>query len=273
MRTIIEEPSESLLPVTPRVPKELNDQETPRVLSHGHTIYKDPINGIDPDIINFIEELHRQQQVKQKSNKGNGIKNHLNKDKTINDLNDKSKRLNIGLTDNFGIDSENKQKAQKGLLMLLNKMSNGQFVPEINNYIKKKNEELRQNTQEDKIDEEMITERKKMQKGTVKNDATNANSYNEDNAHEQNNLNESKVKALPVSNGRLKNRKKALMYNQNKFYKEDQGMEDYDVMIYFFSKTEVEEYRDLKKLINEDEGYRAKLNRADLEKSKRKKLK
>ena len=40
--------------------------------------------------------------------------------------------------------------------MLLNKMSNGQFVPEINNYIKKKNEELRQNTQEDKIDEEMI---------------------------------------------------------------------------------------------------------------------
>lgn len=275
MRTIIEEPSESLLPVTPRVPKEFNDVETPRLLSHRPTMYKDPINGIDSDIINFIEDLHRQHQVKQKSNKGNIIKNHFNKDKTINELNDKSKKPNLGLTDNFAVDSENKQKAQKGLLMLLNKMSNGQFVPEINNYIKKKNEEIKRNTQEEKVDEELVrSERKKLTKGTIKNEMINLiPSNNEDTTNDHHLSNDSKVKPITFNDERLKNCNKAGMYNRSKYFKEDQGMEDYDVLIYYFSKSEVNDYRDLKKSINEDEGFRIKLNRVGVEHTKRKKIK
>ena len=65
---------------------------------------------------------------------------------------------------------------------------------------------MKKNNQEEKIDEDLVrSERRKLTKGTAKNEVININSgNNEDTANDQNQLNDSKVKPVPINSDRLK---------------------------------------------------------------------
>lgn len=274
MKTIIEEPLESLQYAIssnlkePKYEFDTNLLQISRVTNKENQVTN---YGVDTEIYQFIEDIQRH-QLKLKNNKGASLKNYYGKDKSIIET-DKNKKLNLGLSDNQTVDSENKLKAQKGLLMLLNKMSNGEFVPEIKNYFKKKNEDLLQSKKEEILlsnINDLEADKKKAERVSILPDKLEVGTSlikDEDEEHEVLTTN-NKYKTSQVASD-IANLKKAGMYNKSKYFKEDQGMDDFDILIYYFSKNEVNEYKDLKRNAIDEEGFRIKLNKMQASKDKR----
>jgi hypothetical protein len=243
-----------------------------RISSHkenGIKIRQD--TGVDEEIYQFIEDIHRQ-NLKAKNTKANQIKSfYPGKERAItlvdglNDKNNKKVQMNlIGLSDNNTIDSENKSKAQKGLLLLLNKMSNGDFMPEIKSFFDRKNEEKQLQTKESKNiihenisdEEELITEKKRMTR------QTNINkSENFENKEEEMNIVEVSQKYKGSNNIPDEKITKAGAFSKHKIYEEDDGKDLYDrVLIVHFSKKEASEYAELRKGNNDEDTFKIKLN-------------
>lgn len=223
--------------------------------------------GIDEDIYNFIEEV---QKISKSKTKHQSKPNFTKAEKQHSSI-DKSKKkylhdIHKGLSDNQSIDTEHKSKAQKGLLMLLNKMSGGTFINEIKLYFEKKNEELRSKNKERK--EEGRNSYKRMSRQTPlftkelygmlphEKEEIDANTI----AHELKELDLKAEKPRKVE-------RPGIVHNQ-KFYMEDSGKSLYQNLISFFSNKEAIEITEMR---NNEEERRLLPSKHKSTKTKRKK--
>lgn len=261
MNTINEEENDNYNNTTNLNNKDYSDIKTTKLLSTTKEPYYSP-NGIDEDLYNFIEEIHKQNyKVKNKFTP----KIDLRKENKSLDINDKSKKAKLGLSDNQTVDAENKSKAQKGLLLLLNKLSGGEFVPEINTYFLKKKEEIRiqkSKDLEEKANEEektKILEKRKMNRqknmtSIFKNETFN-NIFKEENEDIGgldsivNKYNDNSTNNLEKKNKLMK--QQAYNINKGKNFDEDKEFNIYDNLMMFFTKKEAQEISDIRK--NEDD--------------------
>lgn len=225
-------------------------------------------NGVDQEIYSFIEDIQKQNNKASKFNKPSQVKSLYSiKEKTVvNSNQDKFNKKNIGLSDNQTVDSENKSKAQKGLLLLLNKISGGEFVPEIVNYFNKKTEEIKINMKE--IEEKSESEENlKPQRGEKKKVSRQINNVKGDDklVKEEGSDLDSLSKKYKQSNiDKLKNNKalnKASQLNRYKIYIEDDGYDIYDrFLILNFTKEEAIKYAEERRN-NEDHDSKLVLNK------------
>ena len=231
--------------------------------------YKEQTNkhGVDQEIYSFIEDIQKQNNKATKFNKPSQVKSLYSiKERSAIDVNqDKFNRKNIGLSDNQTIDSENKSKAQKGLLLLLNKISGGEFVPEIVNYFNKKREDIKSNMKE--IEEKSESEENlKPQRGEKKKVSRQINNVKGDDkiVKEEGSDLDSLSKKYKISNlDELKNKalNKAGLITQNKIYKEDEGYDVFDrVLIVHFPKKEAIQYAEMRRN-NEENDFKLVLNK------------
>lgn len=206
--------------------------------------------GIDNDIYAYIEDIQKIQRKQPK---------HQNQVKTIYSIkqegNDKLKK-HIGISDNLQTDAENKSKAQKGLLELLNKLSGGTFVPEIKTYFNKKKEEMKLNKENVKQNEgknEKIERKESL--GKKINRQSNLNHMEED-KEETNNLNKKYVpekEEMTQSESKLNNNLiKTLLIKRNKNYTEDEGFDLCELLKKYFPDKVANEFSTYKKKINND---------------------
>lgn len=217
------------------------------------------INGIDDDIYMFMEEIHKQNNKVRKFGNKIGKENKTIVSDTI--VENKSKTTHFGLSDNNTVDAENKSKAQKGLLLLLNKLSGGDFVPEIKTYFTKKKEEIKMKKKKDleeKANEEeknKILEKRKMSRqknmSIFKNETFN-NIFKEEN--EEMGI-DSLEKKYNEHNIEKKNtnviKQQAMNLNRFKNFDEDREISIYDNLIMYFTKKEAQEITEMRK--NEEE--------------------
>lgn len=110
----------------------------------------DPTGGLKEDIYNFLENISKNKNAVNNNYFANKKKNFrkfvFEEPQNLETIHeDKVKAAKIGdskgLDDNIWNDFDTKSKARKGLLLLLNKMSNGSFCPEIKTYFDKINKE------------------------------------------------------------------------------------------------------------------------------------
>jgi hypothetical protein len=236
--------------------------------------------NIDEDIYSFIEEIHK---TSSKSKGGKfGAKFDFrkeNKQGQTDHLSEYHKiKTNQGLSDNHTVDAENKNKAQKGLLLLLNKMSGGLFIPEINVYFTKKKEELKlQKTKdlEEKANEEEKTQILKKQKINRQKNAVNIfknetfnNIFKEENEENDENMkfgnknNNNGQNLYQHNNGQKQTRKKSLQQAFNmKEFEEDKESNLYDYLVMFFPKKEAQEITERMKDVEDYNNSRNKQNR------------
>ncbi len=102
----------------------------------GHSQTKE-INSINPDILNYIQKV---QNDKEKTKVINNSKNQL-PIQVERILTNKLVNSNIhGLSEDMTFDKDKRFAAKKGLLYLLNNLSNGTFCPDIEEYFSKMKE-------------------------------------------------------------------------------------------------------------------------------------
>ena len=217
---------------------------------------------IDDDIYSFIEEIHKQNS-KQKNKNFNSSKIDQRKDQKSEAQDNKTKKLNIGLSDNNLVDAENKSKAQKGLILLLNVMSKGEFVPEIQDYFKKKREELEiQKKKEVEVEKANEEERSKIlesRKLSMNKQKSNQLAFKNDTINDifkdDNDLRLDSPSKKFNDNAKLdkniKSKENALTLGKKKEFHEDSKLEGLfeDGLMQYFSKAEVE---DIIKLRNDE---------------------
>lgn len=258
---------------------DLNEKANSKQLSNSKQTFVS-YRGIEEDIYSFMEEIHKQNsKVKSKF----ATKMELRKDnRTDPNVENKTKKFNIGLSDNQTVDAENKSKAQKGLLLLLNKLSGGEFVPEIKTYFTKKKEEIKlQKTKdiEEKANEEeksKILEKRKMSRqknitNIFRNETFN-NIFKEEN--DEIGL-ENADKRYKDYNNEKKNLKQlkqqALNLNRVKNFDEDKEFNLFDNLVMYFTKKEAQEITEYKK--NEEEQNTKFVARKDIVRKTEKKKK
>lgn len=198
----------------------------------------------------------------------------------LNKINNNTSKV-LGLNNTYNEDIDNKTKAQMGLLLLLNKLSKGKFMPDIKEYFSKKRQEaidqrklkdnsiIKENEEDNftgnNINKEVLSdnlsihekniknEKKKMfrQQNITKTDKeeglSNYNNSNLLNSEYDNNIDSKFFKA----NVKYKNKKQinynSKMLNKNKLYNEDENYDNFDkILSLHFNEAEVKEYLNIR---------------------------
>jgi len=115
-------------------------------------------NFLNEEIINMIDAMHINQKEKSKNFTKMKALEIIPEDRSHTDKK-KSITQNKGLTENILNDFETKEKARKGLLFLMNKISDNTFCPEIIHYFNNLKKENLQNKKE--LENQIIKEEEK----------------------------------------------------------------------------------------------------------------